>query len=459
MTMLSRRRFLAATAASATSAGGTAFAAQAGGEVDIAVIGAGAAGIAAARRIAGARAKVAVIEASSRIGGRCFTESATFGVPFDHGAHWIHMPDLNPVTPLAKRAGFEIYPAPPWQRVRLGRRNARAGEMEDFLAAMVRANRAIGDAGRGRVDVAGAQALPKDLADWKDTIGFVLGPFGCGRDLADVSAADFARSAERDTDAFCRQGVGAVIAKLADGLPVQLSNPVTRIEWGGRSPIEISTPKGRVLARAVIVTVSTGVLMSDEIRFVPDLPKRQLDAIAKLPLGSYDHIALELPGNPLGLQNDETVFEKSDSARTAALLANIAGTALCMVEVGGGFGRELAAMGEPAMVAFALDWLTGLFGPDVKKAVKRTAATRWTSEPWILGAFSAASPGGQGARAALAEPVRDRIFFAGEATHETLWGTVGGAWASGERAADTALRRLGFAAVPADPGRSPARRP
>ena len=163
MTILSRRHFLAATAASATSAGGPAVAAQAGGDVDIAVIGAGAAGMAAARRITGARAKVAVIEASNRIGGRCFTESTTFGVPFDRGAHWIHMPDLNPAAPLARKLGFDIYPAPPWQRVRLGRRNARPGEMEDFLAAMVRANRAIADAGRGRVDVPCSQALPKDF--------------------------------------------------------------------------------------------------------------------------------------------------------------------------------------------------------------------------------------------------------------------------------------------------------
>ena len=272
------------------------------------------------------------------------------------------MPDINPAAPLARKLGFDIYPAPPWSGGRLGRRNARPGEMEDFLAAMVRANRAIADAGRGRVDVPCSQALPKDLADWKDTIGFVLGPFGCGKDLADVSAADFSHSAERDTDAFCRQGFGAAIAKLGEELPVQLSNPVTRIEWGGRAPIEIYTTKGRVLARAVIVTVSTGVLMNGKLRFVPDLPRRQLDAITKIPLGSYDHIALELPGNPLGLQNDETVFEKSESARTAALLANIAGSALCTVEVGGGFGRELAAMGESAMVAFALDWLTGLFG-------------------------------------------------------------------------------------------------
>jgi monoamine oxidase len=78
----------------------------------------------------------------------------------------------------------------------------------------------------------------------------------------------------------------------------------------------------------------------------------------------------------------------------------------------------------------------------VKAAVHRTQATRWNAEPWTLGAFSAAVPGGQWARKALMEPVRDRVYFAGEAVHETMWGTVGGAWESGERAAAAVVRRL-----------------
>jgi monoamine oxidase len=455
MSLLSRRRFLAASAASAASVGTRAIAAAPiKGQVDIAIIGAGAAGIAAARRIARTRARVTFIEASDRVGGRCFTDTSTFGVPFDRGAHWIRMPETNPVTPLASTSGFDIYPAPPEQRMRIGRRYARAGEMEDYLTAMVRANRAIGDAGRRGLDVASAQALPKDLADWQQTIEFVLGPFGCAKDLVDVSAVDFARYVERDADAFCRQGFGALIAKLAEGLPVQLSNPASRIDWSERNNIEIRTAKGRVNTRTVIVTVSTGVLMNDKLKFDPELPRRHLDAIEKLRLGSYDHIALELPGNPLGLQRDEIVFEKSESARTAAILANISGTTLCTIEVGGKFGGDLAASGESAMVSFALDWLTSLYGVDIRKAVRRTSATRWNHEPWTLGAFSAAAPGGQWAHAALAEPVRDRIFFAGEATHEALWGTVGGAWASGERAAGAALRRLGFIEEPPEPKRA-----
>jgi monoamine oxidase len=437
---LNRRNFIAASAAiaSAPALG----AVSASGETDVAIIGAGAAGIAAARKVAAAGRRFVLIEASDHIGGRCVTDTRIFGVPFDRGAHWLHMPDINPLAKL--RAGLDIYPAPPGQKLRIGRRNAREGEMEDYLATIVRANRAIQDAARGKVDVACMQALPKDLGEWRPAVEFVLGPFGCGKNLDEISVVDFARSLERDVDAFCRQGFGALLAKLAAELPVQLNMPVARM-LSLRNVIEIETARGRINARAAIVTASTGVLEAGKIKFAPDLPKRHTDAIAKLSLGSYDHVALELKANPLQLQNDDLVFEKASGARTAALLANVSGTPLAMVEVAGKLGRELAAQGEAAMVDFATGWLADLFGADVKKAIGRTHATRWAAEPWVLGAFSAAAPGGQGGRKVLMEPVRDRLFFAGEAVHETLWGTVGGAWESGERAADAALRLWGSA--------------
>src|SRR6266508_1946680 len=187
MPRLSRRSFLAASAAAiAMPALG---AAATSGEVDVAIVGAGAAGIAAARRIAAAGQRVAVLEADDRVGGRCITDTRTFGVPVDRGAHWIHTPDINPVAKLAPRPGFDIYPAPPGQKLRIARRNAREGEMEDFLSALVRSNRAITDAAtRGKSDVSCAQALPKDLGEWRGTVEFVLGPYGCGKDLNEVSA-------------------------------------------------------------------------------------------------------------------------------------------------------------------------------------------------------------------------------------------------------------------------------
>jgi monoamine oxidase len=437
---LNRRIFLGGAAALAsTPALG---AVSASGETDVAIIGAGAAGIAAARKVAAAGRRFVLIEANDHIGGRCVTDNRIFGVPFDRGAHWVRMPDINPVAKLVARTGLDLYPAPPGQKLRAGKRYAREGEMEDFLAAIVRANRAIQEAARGKADVACMQALPKDLGEWRPAVEFVLGPFGCGKGLEEISAMDFARALERDADAFCRQGFGALVAKLAADLPVQLGVAAVRM-LSTRNAVEIETTRGRIIARAAIVTVSTGVLAADKIKFAPELPKRLVEAISKLSLGSYDHVALELKGNPLQLQNDDLVFEKANGARTAALLANVSGTPLAMVEVAGKLGRELSQTGEAAMVDFATGWLADLYGADIKKAIGRTHATRWNREPWALGAFSAAAVGGQGGRKVLMEPVRDRLFFAGEAVHETLWGTVGGAWESGERAADAALRLWG----------------
>ena len=165
-----------------------------------------------------------------------------------------------------------------------------------------------------------AQALPKDLGEWRATMEFVLGPFACGKDLDEVSAMDVARSAERNVDAFCREGVGTLLAKLAAGLPIQFSTPVKGIDWGGKW-VDVQTARGDLRARAVIVTASTGVLAAEKIRFDPELSKRHVEAIGKLGLGSYDHVAIEFAGNPLGLESDDLVFEKATSQRTAVLLA------------------------------------------------------------------------------------------------------------------------------------------
>jgi len=314
--------------------------------------------------------------------------------------------------------------------------------MEDFLAAQKRSNRAINEAGLRSTDVSCAEALPKDLGDLQATIEFVLGPFGCAKDLSDLSAFDFARSDEQGHDAFCRQGFGAMIEKLAEGLPVQLSTPVTQIDFSGRAGVQVQTAKGTLSAQAVIVTPSPGVLAAGKLKFKPALPARHRDAIAKLQLGSYDHIALELADNPLGLQSDDLVYEIATSDRTAALLANISGTSLCYIDVGGRFGRALAAEGETAMIDFAINWLVDLYGTSIKAAIKRRHATQWNRATWVLGAFASAAPGNQPARRVLMESLNNRIWFAGEAVNENWWGTVGGAWESGERAADAVIKRL-----------------
>jgi monoamine oxidase len=107
------------------------------------------------------------------------------------------------------------------------------------------------------------------------------------------------------------------------------------------------------------------------------------------------------------------------------------------------------------MTAFARDWLKTMFGNDTGASIGKMAVTRWNDEPYVLGAFSAAAPSGADARRVLMEPLRERVWFAGEAVHPSLWGTVGGAWESGNRAAEAALKKIG--ALKEQPDDKPAR--
>ncbi len=438
MPRLSRRSFLAASAALLA---GPAFAAKPAGEdADVIVIGAGAAGIAAARRLTAEKMRVVVFEASDRIGGRCVTDTKTFGVPFDLGAHWIHNPDGNPLLAGGPPSGLDIDPAPRWQSMRVGPRAARDAELELFLAAQVRAQRALREPPKAKGDLAADRLLPHDLGQWKPALEFMFGPFATSKDLASISAADMVRTAERTGDSFCRQGYGTLVATLAKGLTIKLSTPVSMIAWGRSTVVE--TPESLWYPRAVILTASTNVLAGDDIEFIPPLPKNVKSAIANLPLGSLDHIALDMPGNPLALQKDDLVFEQATSDKTAALLANVSGTGLHVISVGGAFGRELSANGEAAMLDFATTWLSNAFDTNVKKYVKKSRVTRWNAQEFVLGAMSAAGPGHAEARKTLMEPL-GRVWLAGEAVHETQWGTVNGAWESGTRTAEAVLRFLG----------------
>ena len=257
---VTRRDFLSASAALALAPvlGDRAVAAPLPREADIVVIGAGAAGIAAARRIAAANRKVIVVEASSQLGGRCQTDATTFDVPFDRGARWMHNPETNPMIRLARSAGLDIVTAPAGQKIRIGRRYARPGETEEFLAALVRANRAIDDASR-KADIACAAVMPKDLGDWAGTAEFLLGANFSGKDLKDLSVVDKVRAQDRNSAIACRQGLGALIAKLGEGLPLALSTPAQRILWSNRD-VTVETASGKIVARAAIVTTLLSML-------------------------------------------------------------------------------------------------------------------------------------------------------------------------------------------------------
>ena len=435
---ITRREFLAGAAAlAATPALG---ALPASGEVEIAIVGAGAAGISAARRVAASGRSYALLEAAGRIGGRVRSGPGKFGIVHDQGAHRLYGGGRNPLVVLGRAERLRLFDPPAGRRLYVGGREARDNEYDDFTVALRRASRAIVATGEAGRDVAAARVMP-DLADWQQSVSFVLGPLTCAKDLEDVSTVDFARADDRGEEVACRDGLGAVLAAAAKPLAVELDTPVRNIDTGGRA-IVLETARGTLRARAVIVTASTNVLAAKHIEFRQGLPKRVSDAIERLSLGTYDRIVFELAGNPFGFRADERIVFKSANARTAALLGRAGGGDLAYADIAGRFGRELAAAGEPAMLAFLSELMLAQFGSEAPGKIGRTEVIRWDKEPFVLGGFSAAAPGAAASRRVLIEPVGDRLFFAGEAAHETQWGTVGGAWASGERAANAALRTL-----------------
>ena len=239
MPRLSRRSFL--TASAALVARPALGASPPAGALDVVIIGAGAAGIAAARKIAAAGRRYLIVEADRSYRRTLRHRYQGFGVPFDRGAHWIYLPDSNPLTKAAPHRSVDIYPAPRSQKVRIGRRYAREGELEDFLTAQVRATRAINDTAR-KADIPCEQSVPADLGDWRPAVEFVLGPYNCAKDLVNVSTFDFAKAAERNAAAFCKQGFGALLAALGQGLAVQLSTPAKVID--NRSGISVDDRQG-----------------------------------------------------------------------------------------------------------------------------------------------------------------------------------------------------------------------
>ena len=223
--------------------------------------------------------------------------------------------------------------------------------------------------------------MPKDLGDWAGTAEFVLGANFAGKDLKDVSAIDKARAQDRNCRDRLPAGPGHADREARRAASAVAVDARRAASAGATATPSVETPAGRIAARAAIITVSSNVLTAGNIKFAPDIPKRQLDAAARLSLGSFDHIALQLPGNPLGLR--ATTSSSSRAIRPGRRCCSpISGaSSLCSIDVGGSFGRDLSAQGETAMVAFAMEWLTKLFGSDIASAVRKSSATRWNAAP------------------------------------------------------------------------------
>ncbi|SCW57332.1 flavin monoamine oxidase family protein [Ancylobacter rudongensis] len=446
---LNRRHFLAAASAALLPA--PALAQTGASDVEVVIIGGGAAGIAAARRIAEAKRSYVLLEASPRLGGRARTEDA-FGLRVDLGAGGFARSE-GTLAASAQGAGQTLIALPSGRRLFAHGREVRESAYDAFASALGTARRDMLTSVDGGKDIAAAQALanapppakgtPGANGPWAATVAQFLGPLGCGRSLATLSALDLARRDAPPDDTTSPAGIGTLMEGLGAWLNVQKDAPVTLVTHGGRfHSVSVRGQRTPIRARAIVLAVPAPVLAAGAIRFNPGLPARLVTALRAIPAGHLEQVAFLLPGNPLALQPNEAVLTAAGTAPPALLRGRINGSDLHVLTFGDAPARTIAEKGAAAALPLARDWLRANF-PTAEAVVSEVVASNWGQDPLVRGALSAALPGQGAQRRVFADTVQNRIFLAGEYVPVSGWGTLGGAWASGEAAATRALRLFG----------------
>jgi monoamine oxidase len=400
-------------------------------DTDVAIIGGGAAGVAAGRRLHDAGVDCLIVEARARLGGRAWTATQA-GLALDHGCGWLHSADRNPWVAIAQAQGLTVDKTPPpWSRSSMG---FRPDEQQDYRAAFHAFHERVTELARAKKDVAIAAALDPG-GRWNGLIGAVT-TFISGAEPELVSAHDFDNYADTEVNWRVAEGFGATIAKHGDGVPVAFDCPVRRIDHGGKR-LKIEAAQGALSAEFAIVTLPTTVLAETESLFAPALPDK-IEAARNLPLGFDDKLFIALD-RPEQFEKDSRLFGAKNDSKTAAYHLRPFGHPMIEAFFGGSNAWELEMAGENAFFDFAVSELTALLGNDFAKRLKPIHVHRWGADPYARGAYSYARPGMADCRAKLAAAVDDRLFFAGEACSKNDYSTAHGAFFTGLAAAEQVI--------------------
>lgn len=396
-------------------------------DFDLVIVGAGASGIAAARAAKAAGLSYRLIEASHRIGGRAYTEDLAPGVPFDLGCHWLHMANRNPLVSEADRLGFTLdrhfnFNTRAWLDGRLTNR-AESAAYEAYFDDTHRRFAAAGDTD--------ALSVLDTESPWFRPYAHVFTVIHAA-EPDQVSTRDIAEQSMEGGDWPVKEGLGRLVARLGADLPVSLNTVAEDIDWSGHDGIVVRTSKGEIAARAALITVSIGILQSGMIRFRPALPAATLAALD----GFFPGVA-----NRIALQFDRDVFRDAPHNFTVVegepepLAVYIPPFDFnCIIgQTGGNFAAHLTRAGQKAAIDYTMERTIAVFGSSIRKHFTRAIVSAWDTDPWVLGAYASIKPGRAGAREALAAPVDNRLFFAGEAVAMPMVATCGGAWDSGGR--------------------------
>lgn len=418
------------------------------------VVGAGVAGLTAARDLAAAGVPVQVIEGRDRIGGRLWTSQEWPDVPVDLGASWIHGLTGNPITALAEQAGARTAATDYDSAVAYdaaGRRLDRTGE-----AAVARTERdvfaALTEAADADVDQSVRSAIRRGLG-WADlseqqralvdfvTVGSIESEYaGSAEELSAHwfdSVAGFPGQ-----DAVLPDGYAAISRHLAQGLPIATGHVVTGVSWDADG-VQVDTTGGPFRGSRAVVTVPLGVLQAESIRFTPGLPEDVRRAADALGSGVLNKVFLRF--DEVFWDGDVDWIELVTGQGQPPWVewvnfARLTGQPVLLAFAAADLGRRVDGWTDAEVVASTMAAARTMYGSNAPDPLS-WQITRWGADPLARGAYSFNALGcDPRMRDTLAEPIDGRLFLAGEATEREHFGTVHGAYLSGVRAARQVLQ-------------------
>ncbi|HBK75176.1 MAG TPA: hypothetical protein DDZ73_02040 [Gammaproteobacteria bacterium] len=408
---------------------------------EVVIIGAGVAGLEAAKTLHNKGVSFLVVEANYRIGGRVHTNNKIFGVPFDTHAHWMRASPTNPLISHARSNGFDVYRDDGGQQYFVGNRKATKEELTDLWKTDVLFNKRI--RGSALSNATGPEdnartALGGDFFSrpWGYTVASEYGVWDMAQDSKDWSPKSWWNSLYAD-NWFCGAGYGSVVAHYGRGIPVSLGTAVREIDWRG-DHVEVMTSAGKIRARAAILTVSVGVLAAERIKFTPALPVQKQEAINDIDMAVMNYIGLLFSEDVFGFGSDTYVYQQQTDETGVGYLTNTNHSDLTYGYVGGSQAKTLERESMETVIAYGLDGIKSMLGNDIEKRFVKGFATACGKIPLFDGAYSAVRPGRSAARAALGRTLAEKLFFSGEATHRTQPSTVNGGLDSGRDSANQA---------------------
>ncbi len=404
----------------------------------VVVVGAGAAGIAAGRRLRAAKVSFLILEARGRVGGRAHT-AVREGFPLDLGCGWLHRAERNAWAEVFRDEGVPIDDTPPpWGRPALTA-NFPAAEQRDFHAAFgALEDRLASAAQRADDSVASDQLAPGGR--WNALLNAFSAAYN-GAAFDRISVKDYAAFDEGEANHRVPSGYGAGVAAGAAELPVRLRAPVVRVAHGGpRVRVELADG-GVVEAEAALITLPTSLLARDAVRFDPPLPHKTA-AAAALPLGCAGKVFLHLDGAERDFAPESLLYGSTTASRTASFHIRPFGRPVIESYFGGTTAEELEAAGADGAADVCIGLIADALGSAIRRRLRPLAVTDWSVDPHALGAYSHALPGHVADRDVLARP-EGRLFFAGEACSRDAYSSAHGAYETGVAAAEAALALLG----------------